>query len=150
MRVLFVCTGNTCRSPMAQVMASKIFNNILIDAENTKIYEVVSAGVAALNGATASDHAITVMQEREIKLDGHSARLITAEIMQEADLILAMTTGHKTALQRNFPDKEIHTLGEYVGSAKSVADPYGGDLEIYRQCANEIHDLLVKLAERIL
>jgi len=136
---------------MAQAMASKIFmeKSSKENANDGNICYVVSAGVAAMNGETASDNAITIMQEREIELAEHRARLVTTEIMEEADLILAMTVGHKAALQRNFPNKEIHTLGEYVGSTISVADPYGGDLAIYRQCANEIYDLLIKLAERI-
>ena len=140
LKILFVCTGNTCRSPMAQGMAVRLFG---------EGYTITSAGVAAAPNAPASANAVAVMKERQIDLASHQARRVTEALLLEADLILTMTQSHKTALVQAAADK-IYTIGEYAGQKISVSDPFGGDLEVYRACAEEIYGLLVMIKDKIL
>ena len=139
MKILFVCTGNTCRSPMAQVMAAQLFG---------EGFEIISAGVMAMSGVTASAHAIAVMNERQLDLMKHQSQPVTDDLLASVDLILTMTTGHKGALSQNAGNK-AYTLGEYAGNKIAVSDPFGGDIEVYRTCADEIHELLLKIQDKI-
>lgn len=139
MKILFVCTGNTCRSPMAQIMAQGLFGDG---------YEVFSAGLMAMPNAAASAHAVTAMHERKFDLSKHRAQLVTETLLESASLILAMTEGHKEALVNAAPDK-VYTLGEYASCGTSISDPYGGDLMVYQKCAEEIFELLLKINDRI-
>ena len=139
MRILFVCTGNTCRSPMAQVMAAQLFGESL---------QVTSAGLMAAPNSAASAHAITAMSERQLDLTGHSSQMVTEVLLKSADLILTMTESHKSALIQTAPDK-VYTLGEYAGYNISVGDPFGGSLDVYRTCAEEIYRLLLKIHDKV-
>jgi protein-tyrosine-phosphatase len=138
MRILFVCTGNTCRSAMAQALAVPLFG---------AKFTISSAGTHASDGDGASNHAVSVMGEREIDLKAHRSRLVTVELLAEADLVLAMTPQHKAAVAAMHT--EVYTLGEYAGCGTAVSDPYGGDLLVYRRCAEEIFGLLTKIKERL-
>ena len=136
MKILFVCTGNTCRSPMASAMMAQLF----------PAFEICSAGLMAAQNAPATAHAIAVMKEREIDLDGHRSQVVNIALLKQVDLVLTMTQGHKEAMLRSFPGFEIYTLGEYCETADiSIADPYGGNVEDYRNCANEIYSLITKI-----
>ncbi len=139
-RILFVCTGNTCRSPMAEAL----FRNKAAD----RTMEIRSAGVAAYNGQPASPHAQQVLTERGIAHQ-HQARRLDEELIGWADLILTMTRSHKDMILHYFPataDK-VFTLREYVGveGMGDIADPFGGTVEEYRRCAEEIDESLDKL-----
>jgi len=114
-RVLFVCTGNTCRSPMAEAMLRAKAK------ERGLQVEVRSAGVAAANGAPVSAHAAEVLRERQVPHEGSSSAL-TAETVEWADLILTMTSGHKRILLERFPEalEKTHTLKEYVEDRPEV------------------------------
>ncbi|SFI66843.1 arsenate reductase/protein-tyrosine-phosphatase family protein [Thermoflavimicrobium dichotomicum] len=108
-RVLFVCTGNTCRSPMAEALLRKI-----ADEENFPV-EVQSAGVAAVNGSLASPQAIEVLKEKGIEHD-HRSQEINEELIAWADYVLTMTSSHKQTLIQLFPQyvDKIYTLREYA------------------------------------
>jgi protein-tyrosine-phosphatase len=142
LKILFVCTGNTCRSAMAAAMMNDIAVkndlNVLID----------SAGVFAGIGEKASDEAILAMEKRGIDLSGHRTKPLTDELINMADLILTMTEAHKQLIINYAPDK-IKTLLEYAGDEGDISDPYGGDLEEYEETANEIYDALVDIAEKL-
>ena len=136
MKILFVCTGNTCRSPMAQALAADMYGE----------WEFHSAGVAAYP-SPASVHAVAVMAERGLCLAAHASQPVTDELLQSVDLVLALADNHKASLLRDFPSlcDKLYTLGEYTGSDASVADPFGGSLEDYRSCAEQIYGLLAEL-----
>ncbi|RLL92866.1 low molecular weight protein arginine phosphatase [Ammonifex thiophilus] len=146
-KVLFVCSGNTCRSPMAE----GIFRQLL-GAYGVEGVEVSSAGLYALEGMPASEEAVTVLAEWGIDISGHRARRVTQEMLAEADLVLAMTERHKAHLLELAPEakEKIFTLGEYAGRPKDVDDPIGLPLYYYRQYAEEIRQLCRLALERFL
>jgi protein-tyrosine phosphatase len=138
MKVLFVCTGNTCRSPMAEAMFR--------DKTASVVIEVQSAGVSAYTGQKASEHAREVLEQRGINHD-HSAQRVDEHLIAWADLILTMTQGHKAVLLQYFPGvaHKLYTLKEFVGESGEIADPFGGNLHTYQQCAEEMERSLDKL-----
>lgn len=142
MKILFVCTGNTCRSPMA----SALMNKIAID--NDMNIACSSAGIFAKSGDKASKHAIEAMNDYDIDLSGHRSTPLTEALICEYDLILTMTDGHKSMISALAPEK-IHTICEYAGYNGEIADPYGGGLKEYKQTATDIYDCLTDIAEKI-
>lgn len=142
--LLFVCTGNTCRSPMAEFL----FKNLAGDLEDL---EVLSAGVSTVEGLPASEHALSVMREKGISLDNHRTRPVSREIIEKADLVLTMTTRHKEILISRFPEfrNKVFTLKEYAGEEGDVVDPFGEGEEVYRSCRDELESLIIKIKDRI-
>ena len=134
--IIFICTGNTCRSPMAAALATSIFQQQNMDIT------VLSAGVAAGNGYPASQNAILAMEDENIDINPHLSTLISQEILTQAALILTMTTSHLQIIQTIHPTANAYTLAQYAGKNNDVSDPYGGDLETYRKCAAQIKVLL--------
>jgi len=145
-RVLFVCTGNTCRSPMAEAL----LRARMPEAWRDRI-EVSSAGTIALDGQPASGTAIDVMADIGIDLSGHRARRLTEELVREADLIVAMAEEHAQAIRRMVPeaDKRILLLGEldHNGGNLDIGDPIGGDIDLYTRSRSKIEGLIQKLIE---
>ncbi len=147
-QILFVCTGNLCRSPMAAgLLRRRLAEEGLADR-----YQVDSAGVWAVEGRPASENAVAVMAERGIDIRDHIARTITAYDVHEADLILVMSREHKRAILQAWPQYEwkVYLLSEMVGKQKDVRDPYGGPLEEYRRCADTLEDYIEGGFRRIL
>lgn len=142
MNILFVCTGNTCRSPMAAAIMEKIA------VENDLDVLIESAGLFANVGGTASEEAIEALDKMGIDLTFHQTKPITEELIEKSDIILAMTQAHKELLKPMAGDK-VYTLKEYAGESGDISDPYGGDLEEYEETAKEIYDALVDVAEKI-
>lgn len=142
MKILFVCTGNTCRSPMAAAMMNKICTDNDIDVFAS------SAGIFAENGSKASKNAIEAMKEYNIDLSHHKSTSLTEALISEYDLILTMTEGHKTMISALATDK-IYTICEYAGYEGDISDPYGGNITQYKECARDIYDCLTDIAEKI-
>ena len=133
--ILFVCTGNTCRSPMAATLAESIF------AENGINAAVYSAGVSAGVSQSASQHAIAAMQEEGLDLSRHRSQMISQEIVDGAALVLTMTAQHLAIIKSEYPTANAFAL--------HVSDPFGGDLDLYRQTAAEIKQKIISNLEKI-
>jgi len=147
MRILFVCTGNTCRSPLAEAIARRM----LAESGKDNI-TVESAGTQAWDGSPASDEALLVGVERNLDLSEHRSRLLTPEIIQANDLILAMSPVHLAAVKQMDPSANVYLFGGYGAgdeSGHSIADPFGGNLDDYRSTADELEEELKGILERI-
>ena len=140
--ILFVCTGNTCRSAMAAAMMADI------GEKNDMDILVDSAGVFATIGECAADNAIAAMKKRDIDLSLHRTKPLTVELMEMADVVLVMTEAHKMLIN-NMAEGKVFTITEYAGAEGEISDPYGGDLEEYEEVADELHDLLTDIAEKL-
>ena len=142
MNILFVCTGNTCRS----AMAAAIMNKIAIENDLDVLIE--SAGIFAEDGQGASENAIKALEKYNIDLSQHTTQPVTEELIKQCDIVITMTAGHKQILEPLAKGK-VYTILEYVGESGDINDPYGGDLEEYEETAQEIYDALVDVAEKI-
>lgn len=148
MKLIFVCTGNTCRSPMAEGLMKKLLKEAGIED-----WEVSSRGTFAIKGVPAAEEAVQAMAEKGVDITGHRARPLSREDIKEADLILTMTKGHKFQIFSMFAEevRHIHTLKEFSWgyAEKDIADPIGKPVEVYRTCAEEIEEALMEGFNRI-
>jgi protein-tyrosine-phosphatase len=146
--VLFVCTGNTCRSPLAEAIARKA----ALDRGRTDIV-VSSAGTSAWDGASASDGALLVGIERALDLNAHRSRMVTPGIVESATLILAMGPHHIERLSALGGAPQAHLLTDYAdrsNAGRAISDPFGGDLDAYRATADELDALIGHVFNRIM
>ncbi|WP_230087761.1 low molecular weight protein arginine phosphatase [Alicyclobacillus mali (ex Roth et al. 2021)] len=150
MHILFVCTGNTCRSPMAAAFLRTLAEEGALD------WKVDSAGLMAMEGAPMTEHAAQALARRQIAGGGHAAKRLTREMLREADLILTMSRSHRQALVDVFPELagKVHTLYAFAhevpeDQSQDVVDPFGGGEEAYEACAEHLADLVQRAFARL-
>lgn len=149
-RLLFVCTGNTCRSPMAEVIARRRAHELGWDR-----VEVRSAGVAAYDGSPASGGAVRVAEAHGLDLAGHSATLLTREEAARADLILTMSVSHLMRVTELGGGDRAALLTSFAGwgtdggGAEAIPDPVGGPDEEYAETFRLLDELIGRAMERL-
>jgi protein-tyrosine phosphatase len=149
--LLFVCTGNTCRSPMAEALARKLLADRLRVKEEDlsgRGFRVVSAGTAAGHGGAATEEAEQAVRKYGADLSRHESRPVTVAMVEEADRVYVMTPRHKGVLVEWMPehDGKIQLLDP---KGRPIDDPIGGSAEVYRDCARHIHDSLQERLKEI-
>ncbi|NTW04994.1 MAG: low molecular weight protein arginine phosphatase [Peptococcaceae bacterium] len=147
MKILFVCTGNTCRSCMVQVLTQRE-----LEKNGDTLVKVISAGTDTKTGLPASENAVQAMKDMGLDLTAHRSAILDERLIAEADLILALAERHLKEITRIMPEASdrAYTIGSYAGIEGDVADPYGGDLKVYRKTAGELANLAVLAVERLL
>jgi len=147
--ILFVCTGNICRSPFAEGLLKKLVQKKGLD-------DIVadSAGLLALSGNSATGLAQKVAAEYDVDLSDHIAKSVKKDIIDRSDLILAMKKSHAKNLLDTFPEAEgkvflIRRFARFGSKNRGVADPYGLNYETYRFCFLDIQDCILGLAEHL-
>lgn len=131
-------------------MAHIMFQQLI--AQRGLAWRVSSAGIAAAEGAPAARDAVAVMKEHDLDLSGHEATMLTPALIEDADIILTMTVSHKDAVNRISPaaDEKTFSLKEFVGLSGDVDDPIGQGVEVYRETAAEMRELLEQSVQQLL
>ncbi len=148
MNILFVCSANRCRSPMAEAL----FKQMVKDIHRPDI-EVQSAGtIQRYDRIPASENAIAVMKERGLDISSHRTQPVDHELIDWADLILTMTDRQKETIDTNFVKsrKKVHLVTEYAGMSGDIPDPILAELDEYRECVAQLEDVLEKLKQKII
>ena len=158
--ILFVCTGNTCRSAMAEGIFKKILKE---RKEDNSSFNILSAGISALPGISPTPEAIKVMSEQGIDISQHHAQELRVELINKADLILVMANEHKEYIHKEFPFAQNKTflLKKFTLNNKTennqknernyeIIDPIGRKIEFYRIIARELKKNLEKILDNIL
>lgn len=145
--LLYVCSGNTCRSPLARAIAEQLlrergWNHVKVD----------SAGTAAVDGAAASENAILVARELGMDLGSHASKAVDPGLIDWADLVLVMTPSQFEFVSHFGIAEKIALATDFiegVGSGQAVRDPFGGDLAAYRETAAQLHHAAESLLARL-
>lgn len=141
-KILFVCTGNTCRSPMAEAIYRSMTEGQQLEAS--------SRGTVVLFPEPSNPKADTVLENHNLVLEHHISKQLMKEDLGEETLVLTMTERLKQHIQETFPEaKYVYTLKEYNGESGDVSDPYGGTLVDYEECYNELARLIKKTVYKL-
>ena len=146
-KILLVCTGNICRSPLAAALMHRALSE-----RGAEGIEVSSAGTGAWDGAPVSEGAYLVGIEQNLDLSAHRARLLTRDVVEESDLVLTMARHHRARVDELGGEGRVFVLGEFAGregEAAEVSDPFGGDLDVYRNTCTELAALVAAAVDRI-
>ncbi|MEQ6029948.1 low molecular weight protein arginine phosphatase [Staphylococcus saccharolyticus] len=134
MKIIFVCTGNTCRSPLAESIGMQ-----LLPSEN-----ITSRGLFTVNGQSISKESLKLIHQFNLPEPTCTQQFSIDDL--EADLILTMTTYHKDLLMAQYGQNlNVYTLSDYVNDNEEVQDPFGGSSEVYEQTYHQIYELIEKL-----
>ncbi len=144
--IIFVCTGNTCRSPMAEGLMKKFLSE-----KNIGDVDIFSRGISVFDGSHASENSVLAIKKYGVDLSSHRAKLLTFEEINSADLILTMSEGHKNAILSSFPEykEKIFTIYKFAfNEDRDISDPFGGSIEVYEKCLDEIYKCLKEIVDR--
>jgi len=147
--VLIVCTGNTCRSPMAEILLRKRIADKLgckLDELPSRGIRIASAGIAAMVGGRPTPEAVQVMARRGLNLSEHESQPVTDRLMRHADVILTMTRSHYEMVVRQWPEAASR-VEVFCRNGEDVPDPIGGPVEMYNRCADQMVQQLDPLVE---
>jgi len=146
MKILFVCTGNTCRSPMAEALIKK-------EAARRGMagHDFQSAGIRVEPGSRASKHAVEAMAARGIDIEYRPARQVNAQMVMDADAVLVMTESQKATLCSDLPQyaAKIRTIAEFARTEGDVEDPYSGTIRDYERVAAQLEEFVGRVLDRM-
>lgn len=143
--VVFICTANVCRSPMAE----KLFEQAMSRSAVKKKIRIFSAGISAMEGDRASENSIEVCKEVGLNLSDHRSSAVTRAILENASVIFCMTESHRALLHMYFElpkNSPVFLMREFIeGGTRELPDPFGQDIDIYRNCRDDMIDALPSL-----
>lgn len=142
MNVLFVCTGNTCRSPMAEG-----YFKLLCEQAGADNFVVSSAGTCTYDGAAVSENSVKAVSPFGVNISGHKSSSLDHQRINDADCIIAMGMSHKLQLSQYYPESlgKMALILEFVGENGDLADPFGGSQEVYNKCFEQMKPALDNL-----
>ncbi len=154
-KIIFVCTGNTCRSCMAEGLMKAALKDIQVPQRII----TASRGISAFDGEPASSHSVNALKNLwDVDISSHEAKMLTNTDAEQADLILTMTRQHRDIIKRLCPQKKAQTftLKEYVypdlnpdGIVADISDPYGMPYGVYEACAKELQECIKLLLNKL-
>jgi protein-tyrosine-phosphatase len=146
--LLFVCSGNTCRSPLAEAVGRREAERLGMEGW----LRVLSAGTGAFSGGPASEGSTIVASRHGLDLADHRSSLLTAELLGEADLVLGMSPGHVARARDLEPGGHVELLGTFAAggeTGRAVPDPFGAPVEVYEQTYRVIEELVAAAVQRL-